>query len=444
MNIFVNADLARISCKRISSSSSSSDTTSSKIASIQNKATSVDENLINEMNSYWMGTINIGTPPQSFNIDFDTGSSDLWIPSIRCLSSCGNHSRYNANKSSTYQANGASFSISYGDGSFVKGYLDSDTVTVDGLSVVNQVFAEALNMSGFNDVSDGLLGLAYPDLATGGETPLFYNMYAQNLIPQPIFSFYFNPDSSVVPGGELILGGADTSKYTGSLAYVNVSTQGYWQFKVNSITAGSTTTICSSNCNAIADTGTTLILGPTSQINALNAALGATYHASTGLYSVSCSSRTQQGFPNITFTIGGQQFTLSVLQYFIIVNSGSSFTCYSVFGVSPLTNVWILGDYFLSRFYSLYDIGQNRVGFATSISYNYAPYVYPQTFQSTTSAASTTHSTTVSTTNGNTGSTSFTTPTTTVSSMVNSSKTMHRGIDWTILFSLIMIYIRLQ
>ncbi|CAF4174961.1 unnamed protein product [Adineta steineri] len=404
MNIFVNADLARISCKRISSSSSSSssDTTSSKIASIQNKATSVDENLINEMNSYWMGTISIGTPPQSFNIDFDTGSSDLWIPSIRCLSSC------------------------------------------DGLSVVNQVFAEALNMSGFNGVSDGLLGLAYPDLANGGETPLFYNMYAQNLIPQPIFSFYFNPDSSVVPGGELILGGADTSKYTGSLAYVNVSTQGYWQFKVNSITAGSTTTICSSNCNAIADTGTTLILGPTSQINALNAALGATYHASTGLYSVSCSSRTQQGFPNITFTIGGQQFTLSVLQYFIIVNSGSSFTCYSVFGVSPLTNVWILGDYFLSRFYSLYDISQNRVGFATSISYNYAPYVYPQTFQSTTSAASTTHSTTVSTTNGNTGSTSFTTPTTTVSSMVNSSKTMHRGIDWTILFSLIVIYIRLQ
>ncbi|CAF4419057.1 unnamed protein product, partial [Adineta steineri] len=65
--------------------------------------------------------------------------------------------------------------------------------TVDGLSVVNQVFAEALNLSGFNDVSDGLLGLAYPDLANGGETPLFYNMYAQNLIPQPIFSFYFNP-----------------------------------------------------------------------------------------------------------------------------------------------------------------------------------------------------------------------------------------------------------
>jgi hypothetical protein len=49
-----------------------------------------------------------------------------------------------------------------------------------------------------------------------------------------------------------------------------------------SITIGGTS-ICSSGCNAIADTGTTLILGPTSLINSLNAALGATYDASTGL-----------------------------------------------------------------------------------------------------------------------------------------------------------------
>ena len=62
-----------------------------------------------------------------------------------------------------------------------------------GLSVVNQVFAEAINMSGFNQVSDGLLGLAYPGVASGGEAPVFYNMWTQNLIPQPIFSFYFNP-----------------------------------------------------------------------------------------------------------------------------------------------------------------------------------------------------------------------------------------------------------
>ncbi len=59
--------------------------------------------------------------------------------------------------------------------------------------MVNQVFAEAVDISGSNGVNDGMLGLAYPNLATGGEAPLFYNMWSQNLIPQPIFSFYLNP-----------------------------------------------------------------------------------------------------------------------------------------------------------------------------------------------------------------------------------------------------------
>ncbi|CAF4211326.1 unnamed protein product, partial [Adineta steineri] len=217
-------------------------------------------------------------------------------------------------------------------------------------------------------------------------------------------------DSSATPGGELIFGGADTSKYTGAITYVNVSVQGYWQFNMNRITVGNIS-ICSSNCSAIADTGTTLILGPTSNIRALNAALGATYERSSGWYRVSCSSRTQQGFPNVTFTISGQTFTLSVLQYFLIFQNGQNFVCYSVFNYSPLNNIWILGDYFLSRFYSIFDINQNRVGFATSISYNYTPYIYPQTFQSTTTISSTsiTHAYTSSLTNMYNSSTNSTT-----------------------------------
>jgi hypothetical protein len=48
-------------------------------------------------------------------------------------------------------------------------------------------------MSGFTGANDGLLGLAYQNIAVGGEAPVFYNMWLQNLIPQPIFSFYFDP-----------------------------------------------------------------------------------------------------------------------------------------------------------------------------------------------------------------------------------------------------------
>jgi hypothetical protein len=60
--------------------------------------------------------------------------------------------------------------------------------------VTNQIFGEATYLSGFNnDISDGTLGLAYPNLTQGGEQPLFFNMWSQGLIPQPIFSFYLNP-----------------------------------------------------------------------------------------------------------------------------------------------------------------------------------------------------------------------------------------------------------
>ncbi|CAF1077693.1 unnamed protein product [Adineta steineri] len=391
INISIKADdLPRINCQRATSLNKKD----SSIASLSSKTVSVNEILTSEMNDYWLGSIGIGSPSQNFYIDFDTGSSDLWVPSIKCSSLCNNHNRYNSNASSTYQVDGDYFLITYGDESYAEGYFDNDVVTINGLTVTNQLFAEVLNMSGFDAPEDGILGLAYPDYTSGGETPLFYNMWMQNLIPQPIFSFYFNPDSSATPGGELIFGGADTSKYTGAITYVNVSVQGYWQFNMNRITVGNIS-ICSSNCSAIADTGTTLILGPTSNIRALNAALGATYERSSGWYRVSCSTRTQQGFPNVTFTISGQTFTLSVLQYFLIFQNGQNFVCYSVFNYSPLNNIWILGDYFLSRFYSIFDINQNRVGFATSISYNYTPYIYPQTFQSTTTISSTIASTTI-------------------------------------------------
>eukprot|EP01032_Pedospumella_encystans_P022733 gene22733-25751_t len=72
-------------------------------------------------NSQYYGQIALGTPNQKFNVIFDTGSSDLWVASSNCDSSCGRHAKYNSAKSSTYIANGTSFDITYGSGP-VSGY----------------------------------------------------------------------------------------------------------------------------------------------------------------------------------------------------------------------------------------------------------------------------------------------------------------------------------
>ena len=96
----------------------------------------------------WGGHITIGTPPVSFFVDFDTGSSDLWVPSANCTSSpCSGKHKYNATTSTTSVHKSGKFSISYGDGSSVSGPVYTDTVTVAGITVKNQYFSPVTTLS---------------------------------------------------------------------------------------------------------------------------------------------------------------------------------------------------------------------------------------------------------------------------------------------------------
>ncbi|UJR38065.1 hypothetical protein I4U23_030746 [Adineta vaga] len=340
------------------------------------KTNLVSQTLINQANYYWIGLISIGTPGKTFIIDFDTGSTDLWIPSVQCYSTCENKAKYDPQKSNTSQSNGATFRVVYGDGSYVHGNFINDTVNIAGLSVVNQAFAQAKNTSGFSSSTfDGVLGLAYPSLGTSGQMSIFYNMWRQGLIVHPSFSFYFNPNPSIYPGGELILGGIDSSKYSGSITYANVIIPAYWEFQIENVQTDGQ--IICSDCRAILDTGTTLIVGPTNQIALLNRIINGSYDSLTGLYTVDCQSRSLRSFPDVNFLIGKTTFTLSALQYLLILNlNDDKYICYTVFqGVnlhdSTGSLIWILGDYFLSRFYSIYDLHNNRIGLAKSITYDY-------------------------------------------------------------------------
>ena len=101
----------------------------------------------------WYGTISVGTPPVSFtgttfladdgqshcltkySVDFDTGSSDLFLPSSRCGSSCSGHEVYAPNASSTAQDLGQTFTLGFGDGSSVRGDQYTDVVQIGGLEV---------------------------------------------------------------------------------------------------------------------------------------------------------------------------------------------------------------------------------------------------------------------------------------------------------------------
>ncbi|XP_025264613.1 lysosomal aspartic protease isoform X3 [Camponotus floridanus] len=321
----------------------------------------VSEPLSNYYDAQYYGNITIGTPPQSFSVLFDTGSSNLWVPSAKCASddeACLDHHKYYSSKSSTYKPINTPFAIQYGTGSLT-GFLSSDIVTIAGLPVKDQGFAEAVEQPGDTFVYsefDGILGMGYPEISVDGVTPVFVNMFKQHLVEQPIFSFYLSRDPSAMEGGELILGGSDPNHYDGDFTYVPVTEEGYWQFTMDRIEMSDY--VVTENKQAIADTGTSLIVGPNSDIDIINEFIQA---KSDG--SVDCGSVDQ--LPTISIVLGGVIHDLSSDDYILRNVENGYETCSSGFESSG-SELWILGDVFLRKYYSVYDMGNNRVGFALS------------------------------------------------------------------------------
>uniref|UniRef100_A0AAY4DLA4 Peptidase A1 domain-containing protein n=1 Tax=Denticeps clupeoides TaxID=299321 RepID=A0AAY4DLA4_9TELE len=298
--------------------------------------------------TYYYGSISIGTPPQTFPVLYDTGSANLWVDSVYCNSqSCSTltHKLHQAAQRGLLQRH---LQVWRG----VK--------TVGGISVQNQVVGLSTSAQLSPTPFAGVVGLAYPSDAAGGQPTLMDTMMQQGLLQYDIVAFYLAPPGQ--SGSEMCFGEVDNSRYQGQITWTPVTTGYWWQiniqgFAVNNQESG----WCSQGCPSMVDTGTLQVTMPQQYFSYLMQNIGA--QQNSGSYYVDCSQ--VNNLPTLTFTIGGTAFPLSPSAY-IQNNNG-----YCMVGITPTylndqngNPLWILGDVFLTQYYSVFDRANNRVGFA--------------------------------------------------------------------------------
>jgi hypothetical protein len=283
-----------------------------------------------QTDSLYLSPVSIGTPAQILYLDFDTGSSDLWVWSNELPTNIKNQAKapynkiFDATKSSTFKTTaGATWKIGYGDGSNASGDVGTDNISLGGLTVTGQSIERAKQMSTsfVSGAGSGLLGLAWGSINTVQPKPVktpVDNMIDDKTIPQSaqLFTAYLgswrdsaeaDKDQSFYTFGYIDQNVLKASN-NAQLSYAPVdNSQGFWQFQSFSYSINGKTIQRSGN-TAIADTGTTLALVADDVCKAIYAAIpGAKYDSANQGYIFPIKT-TADKLPDVAFAVGSKLF----------------------------------------------------------------------------------------------------------------------------------------
>ncbi|XP_027815116.1 pregnancy-associated glycoprotein 4-like [Ovis aries] len=312
--------------------------------------------------TFYVGNITIGTPPQEFQVVFDTGSAVLWVPSVFCNSStCSTHVRFRHLESSTFRPTNKTFWINYGAGR-IEGVVVRDTVRIGDLVSTDQPFGLSMAEYGLEGRRfDGILGLNYPRLLYCRPLPIFDKLKNQGAISEPVFAFYLSKDKQ--KGSVVMFGGVDHRYYKGELNWVPLVRVGDWTIHVDRITMKREVIACSDGCRALVDTGSSHIQGPGRLVDNIQKLIGAKPQGSK--HYVSCS--VVNTLPSIIFTIKGINYPVPAQAYILKDSRGHCYTAFREKRVRIPTECWVLGNVFLRLYFSVFDRGNDRIGLAPAL-----------------------------------------------------------------------------
>jgi cathepsin D len=366
--------------------------------------------------SLYSGEISIGTPPQSFRVDFDTGSSDLWVPSTKCDASCDafpSWRKYNESASSSSQSvPQSSFQVQYASGGDVTGDAVQDILRLSDTVSVEQIFGQATSLRNWTTCAteEGIFGMGSSLLSSHKHPSPISNL--QHVLRDPLFSLYLDDTvddyppvissptldtygnaqgSASQPTGahsELIFGAVNGKHYSGCLSWHDLGpATGFWSVNLDGVQFGSQD-VTMVPATAIVDSGSTLVIGPTADIGLIAEMSGATCLApdATGvnLSQVSCTDPAGfyiaqvgcgQTVPTLDFIIDGKTYSLTTEDLVVDYRIGTQDTCVlrlqsGLQGTSDGSPLWILGDVFFHEYYAAFDFGNNRIGFAPAAQDN--------------------------------------------------------------------------
>jgi len=319
--------------------------------------------------SEYYGTVQIGSPPQEFEVVFDTGSGNFWVPSTQCVDeACTAHKRFDSKKSK----NGKNIAFADMPDAEVESNGDRDVVTItfgtgemSGIFIqdkicVGEICATADFVAATEESSepfsmvpfDGIMGLALPEMSEGKRFNILDAMIAQGALAKPVFAVYLGMDDE---DSEITFGDWNPQRMDTDLFWVPVSIPGYWQVAMHDVLIGEKSlNVCpEGRCQVAVDTGTSLLAGPTDIVNKLTEQLNV---------APDCSNFDQ--LPNLGFSVDGHRLELQPDQYVERSYDGCSLALMTLDIPPPKGPLFIFGDPFLRQYYTVYDREHLRVGFA--------------------------------------------------------------------------------
>ncbi|KAJ3144229.1 hypothetical protein HK101_002758 [Irineochytrium annulatum] len=303
---------------------------------------------------------------QHFTLDLDTGSSDTFFRGPNCQSQDGSCAGLTVDTTDA-QLNrlGKQWQTSYGSGD-VSGEIFSGPIVIAGFTAPTLSFGVSTHETGFNSPGDGLAGLAFASISNIGVS-LGDGGASTNLVDSlggldaPMFSFYLS-NAADKDAGEVTFGGSDPAKYTGDISYIPLNARKYWQADFTgstySVGNGTSRSLVGGIKNFIADTGTTLIILEDQPAADINRLIGTNADGS-----IACG--VVQTGPIVTLTIQGHDFALPPTVY--VLSDGQGMCQSGFIGGAADAGVVILGDVFIRAWYTIFDKGQNRMGFAKAV-----------------------------------------------------------------------------